>query len=715
LTLYATSLASEGAAVQLKCRVIDTTGKPVQGVTVRLREISAQPSAGRQAPSAEGAGVGDEQAALEQLAPTGRDGMTTSGSLQPANSYVLEFEKDGYLRAVGHRSHPLDRGLTQLPDVQLRRLRTVRGKVTDRNGAPVAGAIVFQSGNGSSRTETTTAANGTFQIDNVPEGTALVFAQREGYWFRGVPAPEPGKPLLISLAATDRPNPDEYDLQATLPPDQPTEQSKARVLNRLLVSIRQAAEDGDAGELLRSFVALAWIDIDGADELLDKVDVTGDLRSRIRGQLIGIMARTDFDAATAMLPAIEDANCRAQAVYDLLQRSEDREQQQQLLGLALSDLRTTDDVFVRTNKVAFLYRFLWRAGEEDMARELVDQARRELEQTGESPTGRSVFGRLAERVAPHDPDMAISLLEHAKPMFAGWVAYWIAPCRPQEAARLIRNYEFGTGGLLRRWYVLPRVCYRMAPTDPTLARDLAELAAGVTVEFETYVPPQFKATAEARNSAAVLLKAKLYGFMARAILDEDPRGAQRLLREAVEMLVPLRAGARREKFIYTPAMVLASLVPTAARLDRGWAADLCWQAFALRFDQIGQDVDDAIGIEIAHGEILRILAALDRELAIALLEPLAVRAAARSGDGLSLNFWVVYAHRIVDAQSFDHWIDSLCDRPPSRSEMSPREHAERARLRQVTGNRDLAHQPTAQQAETWIHEALVMGGVVQDD
>ena len=67
-----------------------------------------------------------------------------------------------------------DKPRVLLPLLQ-RPLRTIRGRVVDRQGKPVAGIEVFQSGDGPERTSVTTDAGGRFTLGGFCHGPVCLF------------------------------------------------------------------------------------------------------------------------------------------------------------------------------------------------------------------------------------------------------------------------------------------------------------------------------------------------------------------------------------------------------------------------------------------------------------------------------------------------------------------------------------------------------------
>ena len=71
-----------------------------------------------------------------------------------------------------------------LPIIQ-RPLRTLSGRVVDRQGKPLVGIEVFQSGDGPERTATKTDTDGRFALGGFRQGPVFLFAHGEGFRFCG--------------------------------------------------------------------------------------------------------------------------------------------------------------------------------------------------------------------------------------------------------------------------------------------------------------------------------------------------------------------------------------------------------------------------------------------------------------------------------------------------------------------------------------------------
>ena len=115
-------------------------------------------------------------------APTARSRHPiNSWSARPTGSRFAKRAKIPSFRTGSPcRAKPRD-----LSPFVLRPLRTVRGQVVDRQGKPVAGVEVFQSGDGPERTSAKTDADGRFSLGGFRQGPGVSFARGDGFRFQG--------------------------------------------------------------------------------------------------------------------------------------------------------------------------------------------------------------------------------------------------------------------------------------------------------------------------------------------------------------------------------------------------------------------------------------------------------------------------------------------------------------------------------------------------
>ena len=84
-------------------------------------------------------------------------------------------------------------------------MHAVAGRVIDSAGKPVAGAEVFQSGDGPRKTRGTTDADGRFRVPGVPDTPAFLFVAKEGYHFLGRRVEPADRSVEFALRRLDEP------------------------------------------------------------------------------------------------------------------------------------------------------------------------------------------------------------------------------------------------------------------------------------------------------------------------------------------------------------------------------------------------------------------------------------------------------------------------------------------------------------------------------
>ena len=192
-------MISGANTVSLEGRVIDSAGKPVPDVVV---QIGSRPLGKDSLP-----GPGPLRLP-EGAIRTDQEGyFKTSRQIKRGFAYRAEVKPDDpSLMSDNSPWLPLRPDTKAvLGDVVLRRLRTVEGKVADRQGQPVAGAVVRQSGDGPVATQTETDANGHFRLSGVLAEPAFIFGAKEGYRFQGQSIAANASSVELTISRLDEP------------------------------------------------------------------------------------------------------------------------------------------------------------------------------------------------------------------------------------------------------------------------------------------------------------------------------------------------------------------------------------------------------------------------------------------------------------------------------------------------------------------------------
>ena len=203
--------------VSLRGRVLGPGGRPVAGaqVWISFRTGNEQNAYG---------GGNDKEIR------TGPDGtFRTADEVPRSDQYGISVTAPGMEPA---RSGWVNAPAGELPDVILRRpsrLRSVAGRVVDADGHAVAGAEVFQSGDGPRRTSDTTDTDGRFTIRGVYGAPAFVFVKKAGYRFAGRRIGAGDVPVTVVVSKVEGPAPAPLK-PAPAPWSRAEERAKARAL-----------------------------------------------------------------------------------------------------------------------------------------------------------------------------------------------------------------------------------------------------------------------------------------------------------------------------------------------------------------------------------------------------------------------------------------------------------------------------------------------------
>ena len=380
----------------------------------------------------------------------------------------------------------------------LRRVQAVEGRVLDRRGNPVAGAVVRQSGDGPMPTETLTSADGRFRLPGVLEGPALVFAARDGYRpsFSGCSAStgtEPPPPLEVTLARTGEPPVVTY---RTLPPALPIAEEKALALRLLLPYAERVIAHGGDPEKFRLFVEAAAIDPLATLERMESMKFAdADYLKLGRVNLAEALAIENLDEATALLEAGDDAEVRAGGYLGIcdVRRDLPADQMKDLLAQAELNVKSVKSPPNRMRIEALVADHWLDLGETRRARALLDDA---LALGRDAAKGTSTvnynIGQVAEVLARLDLPAALKALEDLEGVsrksdqvdrsyvfhrFFGHIAYKLAARSPADAERVLDRLPIGD----RTDRYVVGACTAMAPKDMARARQTrrdADLAGG---------------------------------------------------------------------------------------------------------------------------------------------------------------------------------------------------------------------------------------------
>ncbi len=601
--------------VSVRGRVLGPGGVPVSGAWVLIFS---------------GSGQGQDLYGLarEEKTRTGPDGTyQTPKGVTLSDQYRATVTAAGFVEASSEWAKA---PAGELPDVVMRRvsrLRSVSGRVIDADGQGVAGAEVFQAGDGPRRTSDTTNAEGRFTVAGVFDTPAFVFVKKDGFRFTGRKVGAGDEPVEIVVSRVDGPAP--AALKPAAPPlTRAEEKAKARAL---LAPVWAQFKPGVPvrPEPFEIGPTLALVDTPRIVEMIENqvLHADGPLLTNIA---LGLYEESPGDAI-ATLDAIRPSSAAAEALLNLFDRVPDApaDFRRDLLTHALARAREGDEP---TQRVALLARVAdrwFQAGEPEKARPLVDEARAAFKNLAGGAL-LELRSDLANALARVDLPAALALLDgnkeaRQKPLpdassetirkqVDSWdtveVIVSTGPSGNQEKLAAVARRAAATdpAGAVRvfgkltqrliRLNALPDTCAGMATRDLTKAIDLA-------TRLDCPGVAALTVAVGARNKAAA-----------------DPAEAKRLLADTFDRLEPLRGQ------MVVPAVAMARLLPLAVRVDPDRSAEYLWRALARRPPRVpalapGRATPQIRQQFLIHAQQAALVARFDREAAEVVFAPVA--------------------------------------------------------------------------------------------
>ncbi len=592
---------STANTVALSGRVVDPSGRPVPGALLRIRSRSAERDG-----LADPDFVRFEGSAEIRTGPDGR--FRTPRQLRRGYGYSAEVQAEGRLSDT--TSWLLLEPSTEptLPDLALLGLRTVRGRVLDDRGRPVAGAVVRVTGDAPTPVRVVSDAQGRFTLAGVLETPAFLFVEKPGYRFQWRRFGSETEGVDINLNPEDGPPPEPM---ATLPPALPRAEELA-LLHRMLDPYAESALKQGAKQI-RFTVLPILIRVEPA-RVLELIDREGfadpQTRDGLRAELAKSLIREQPDDALAQIEAIENPSARTYAAYEAAGNlpGGDRARVHDLLGRALVAARAIVEPTERAAYLALIGERYFDLGEARRATVLLREAEaiaRELPVTGRGAFAR---GTVAEELSPIDLPAALELLKGTEEgreydRHLGCIAHELAGRDPAASERVLMRMRDVWPNFRDKY--AQRVCHRMASVDPGRARRLADAMKDHK------------------------LKARAYGVMALALAPTDRPAATRLLAEAFGLL------ARAVEYdqdhwdgLGTASTAAAGLLPIVEQVDPRLVREYLGRTLALRPPLRGTDTREGIA-DLSNAQVAAMVARYDRESARAVLDAYAGMAVAR--------------------------------------------------------------------------------------
>jgi hypothetical protein len=602
---------------------------------------------------------------------TGADGsFQTPDNLMVGSTYrvaVREAGKDPIFSDwITIDTHP-----RTLHPMVLRPLRTVSGRVVDRQRKPVANVEVFQSGDGPERTAAKTDADGRFSVGGLRQGPAFLFARGDDFRFHGQLVRPTESDLTIELTRrSERPAREMRMLPDPIPVDE------SRALARRLVEPfwETAAQDGEDSAKFSVLSHLMSVDPTRVLQRLESVKFKDEgWKNRLERELVLELARSDFEEATAVAESIAEPGTRAWALVHLadLLPAVERERKLALLERALLQARIAtgqDDRLIQIGEVAERW---YELGEVGKAKTLFAEGLEIAKQFTDKTDFRR--GLFAARLARVDLPAALAIAkdfdgERQQGRILGSMAYRLVDQNPAEAERVWLE----TKRMSRMMPMDPTLCWKMAAVDPARARRIIE-----ALPLTQWNPHYFL-------FIALGAKARDEPF-ALDVFQTGVKGIDRLLQE------------NPERYQHEAG----SLLPVVERIDPSLVPEIFWLDLSSR-PAPGNPRMLTAG---SASHLITYLAWYDRDVAAALFEP--TRARMEQADDADLAGWSIEfrAWALFDPRAAVARLEKL----PVDSKLQ--NHARGARL--VVAE-TLARPHEERWRKIWVDWDIVFGGTKRD-
>ncbi|MBN1908314.1 MAG: carboxypeptidase regulatory-like domain-containing protein, partial [Pirellulales bacterium] len=465
---------------------------------------------------------------------TDASGRFEIGGLWAGDKYDVRvaakgFEKRGTREIKGKAGGVLDFGKIVLASTS----GVVQGKVLDSSGKPLAGARVFNVGDGAEPLETVSDTAGAFRLTGFRKGTVYVFAEKDGYRFAGARTFSGATDAVVTMPRNEESMP-----KRPAPAAANDAEAKLKATRKLLTLLSAATDKNVKQQALRQLAAL-----DAKQAPKDGKAQATKKPSRPRKKSLFEVAKEDVDEALSLVS--RNPNQAYRQLKDLARRftRSDREKALRFTSEAIVRARSMDDPD-RVSALAELGVLASQLGEKEAGEKLAREA-----------TGMAAKWKLTERrewqmadvaktVAKIDPSLALELaekiekksrgsclagivvklddLEKAESVLKdidGWqagdargrLAYRIAATRPAEAIRLVENMpsDYGREDFTKA-AAFGWLATAIAPKDPKLAHSLIDRA--FAIHLHPSDSSQYMAGERAAQPALLAIQADMAGY-----------------------------------------------------------------------------------------------------------------------------------------------------------------------------------------------------------
>jgi hypothetical protein len=526
----------------------------------------------------------------------------------------------------------------------------IEGRVVDRQGKPVAGAVVFQSGDGPTRTRAASHDDGRFRLDGFNVGgSAFLFVKKRGFRFHGQGIGETPGPVTLTLTRTDE---KPAVVLHTRPAPLPHKEELALAHRVLDAYADKVLKGGDLSDKVQTLEALARVEPERVLQEAEKGKFPDPLYNEMfRQRVIEGMVHDDPDAAAEVAEASGDPMVRAMAyvaIADAIAATpENRARRLAWLDQALLHARGIKEGDKRPFCLGQVAERWLDLGETDKATKLLreeEKLARELPNAAFAGYARASF---AEELAQIDLDAALALTKDLSDpreydRHHGNIAHELAGKDPAAAERVLAMVR----DQRQRDSMAIRVCYRMAPVDLARARRIAG------------------------SIQHTLMKPYALGMMAQALavsVKTRPVAAELLAAAFDEMASSVEAGKDEFNNMESGAVTASSLLPVAEAIDPTLVSEYLWRSISFRRPTPGPESqpNQSWFLDAAAAALAMRVARYDPETARALVDPIAHRLASKPNTAVS---WadqeVIVAMGLISPQKAVALLEQFPDAPP---------------------------------------------------
>jgi hypothetical protein len=548
-------------SVALEGRVVDAAGEPLAGAWVR---IWSQHNRATARPGFQNLGslVFDGS---DRLVTDAQGRFHTPQSLRPDLRYSLEVEAPGMLALDTETIEPAVWHATRFADVVLRqspRLRVITGRVIDSQKRAISGALVWQSGDGPRRTETTADEDGHFQLGGIYDGPAFLFVRKEGFRLQGYPIAHDDKSCEVTIHRLNEPS----RILRTLPPSLTNEERREMIVSLLEPWLPALREPGFHREHSIAMRTIGYCDPPRALEMAGNGAIAEKYQPIAYYAAARGLLETDFEAALETIARVQpyaqvEFCLRA---WDVL-GPERQEIRNKLLAESLVYARAHQEPGARARMIGQIAERWIDVGEQERGTALLREAQALAEAVPGPASGAPLTqaahdrAQFASSLARIDRPAALALVEglpenSMRDEYRAGVARGLADHDATEAQRLVEEIAWDW----TRFHAGLPALHRMAATDCQRAAEVA------------------------RRYPERSQRAYALGVIAHGLAVTDRSAAARLIEEAYGILEQAHELRQTENRNYDRSVTAAALLPVVEAIDASALEAHLWRTVALR-------------------------------------------------------------------------------------------------------------------------------------